>query len=62
MTAFSLIIDHHIMEQIRTCTEEVFRVCVGKGGGGTKYNKIRCIYCSARGAYEAKNLDLIFME
>jgi len=60
-TAFSLIIDHRIMKYIRTCTEsEAFRVL------GTKWSLteakldafIAILY--ARGAYEAKNLNVLY--
>ncbi|XP_011162891.2 piggyBac transposable element-derived protein 4-like [Solenopsis invicta] len=61
-TAFSLIIDHHTMEHIRKCTEaEAFRVL------GTKWNlSIAKLYTFiallyARGAYEAKNLDISYL-
>ena len=61
-TAFSLIIDHRIMNNIRTCTEaEAFRVL------GTKWELsaakldafVALLY--ARGAYEAKNVDISYL-
>ncbi|KAF3427931.1 hypothetical protein E2986_12456 [Frieseomelitta varia] len=57
-TAFSLIIDHGIMEEIRTCTEEAFRVLGTKWElNATKLDAFVALPY-ARSAYKAKYLDL----
>ena len=59
MTAFSLIVDHNTIEHIRNCTEaEAFRVLGTKWDLSTAklYAFIGLLY--ARGAYEARNLDI----
>ena len=57
-TAFYLIIDHRIRNHIIKCTEEAFRVLgIKRQLDTTKLDAfIALLY--ARGAYQAKNLDV----
>lgn len=58
-TAFSLIIDKHIIEHIRKCTKtEAFRVLGSKWDLSTAKLHAFIALLYARGAYEAKNIDI----
>ncbi|CAK9833051.1 PiggyBac transposable element-derived protein 4 [Anthophora retusa] len=62
MTAFSLIIDKNIIEHIRKCTKtEAFRVLGSKWDLSTAKLHAFIALLYARGAYEAKNIDIALM-
>lgn len=62
ISAFSLIIDNHIIKHIRKCTEEECRRIL-RNDWTTSLPEIRAFIgiLYARGAYEAKNLKLSYL-